>query len=165
MPILNEKVYRDFSYEWEANNGNHYEYAMKLLHTEFGAVIQIILEDGTVELPAQMFTEISSFLINNGDVEGASSPMPKMSLPSKKTLSPAVMKPKLGVPVSTSNNPLIPREASFPLQTIQDQPPPTDVDPEEIMRQRMEAKAKASAARRGKVKGAHKSANDEEAEE
>lgn len=168
MPISTDttKFSIDFSYEWESQDGQTLTYPMKFLHGQFGPTVQIMDgSGGAVELPAEMFIEVANFLVQQGVIKGAAMPTPKMNKP--QPLAMPMVKPRVAgaIPMGGGGairNPLVPEVNQ--LQTIQDQPPPTDVDPEEIMRQRMEAKAKASASRRKKVTGTHK-AEEEESEE
>jgi hypothetical protein len=171
MPISTDttKFSIDFAYEWESPDGQTLAYSMKFLHSQFGPTVQISDgNDGMIEFPADMFVEVANFLIQNGVIKGGPMPMAqKMNKPSPMGMP--MVKPRVtgAIPMGGGGvvrNPLVPEVTAFQNQNIQDQPPPVDVDPEQIMRERIEAKAKASANRRGKVKGQHKAAEDGETE-
>lgn len=152
MPISTDtaKFSIDFTYEWEIGNGDVLSFPMKFLHSSYGPTLQITCENGVLEFPADMFVEVCQFLVSQGAIKTAS--------PVKTTAShamPQIMPIIKSKATSSSKNPLIPQSVES-TPNIQDQPPPVDIDPEEIVKNRLDAKARASAARRGKISAKHK---------
>ena len=188
MPIVTDKkrFSFEFYYEYEGEDGRQITFPIKYLYGTYGPTIQIFFgqqnENGDqqgVELPADIFGEISNFLLQQGILAPtqAARPTPQtaggkpMQVPLLKGAAQGIMATVQRQP--QSNNPLIPQQSLS--QNVNPLAPKTEISAlnvppadgevpslsnEEIMAARLAAKAKANANsanrfRKGHVEGGY----------
>lgn len=156
MPIASDstKLSIDFAYEWEGEQGKT-TFPLRYVYGTFGPTIQIFFsEEQGVELPAEMFKEVSDFLIQQGVIR---TNIPQVQATGGKPMAgPLLRRGGMLAPPQTQQavNPLAPKvEPVTTLSNPAAESPP--LSEEEIKAERLRARAKALSNIKAKVRSDH----------
>lgn len=175
MPISSDKARFsiEFLYEYETPTGEVLQYNMKYAHTEHGPIISVHQPPyEEIQLPADMFTEVTQFLtqqgiFNRGVVAvvnkqtlaaGTAVPTANASLPVSSIGKRA---PNLGKTPTTAAVPqtassVLPQDMNNSTEEEKPKVAVSDEEVEKLKKARLEAVAKAKAAKVPGVKSQHK---------
>jgi len=165
MPIVTDKrkFSFEFFYEFDSEDGQKFTYPIKYLYGPYGPTVQVFLPDGAyVELPADIFGEISNFLVQQGVLPPSN--FSPQSAVGGKSLAVPLLKGAMGAVHSRqqknpfapqiNTNPLAPTSELSNLYPSQEIEVPS-LSNEEIMEARQEAKVKANANTKTHFKKGH----------
>lgn len=163
MPISADNLRHsiEFVYEYTTIEGEVIPYQMKFQHTIHGPTITIAQDSySPIELPAEMFTEVAGFLLQQGAIKG-STPVKTVGSVAKPLGLPTVGR-RLGAAIPKSE-PLAAItqdvEEEVTVSSLDGDVKPKDDEAkalaERLKKERLEAKAKVNAGK-SKIKSDHK---------